>query len=283
MAATASRMGLSLLKKNASARPTVLRSAPSSTASRTLTPAIYISSCRYASTSMPTTPTPVQQSPEAARGSNQTKYSDTTKKIVLGMARLMGYYTVSSTAIRVSKELYAHCAKQAEQRRDFYINVCDLPDNYQTWFAITQLHVWMLMVRLRAEKDGRVYTQQLVNRLFEDAEDKMRAHGITSNRIIASYVKDLIAQFHGGVIAYDEGMCKDDPVLAAALWRNLFATASDHEAVDLACVVRYVRRELKALDNADSQLVMAGTIEFGVPEVGFPQLTVAEQVVEGPQ
>lgn len=71
---------------------------------------------------MPTTPTPVQQSPEATRSSNQPKYSDTTKKIIFGMARMMGYYTVSSTAIRVSKELYAQCAKQAEQRRNFYIS-----------------------------------------------------------------------------------------------------------------------------------------------------------------
>lgn len=37
--------------------------------------------------------------------------------------------------------------------------------------------------------------------------------------MIDSYIKDLVAQFHGGVVAYDEGMCKDDPVLAAALWR----------------------------------------------------------------
>jgi cytochrome b pre-mRNA-processing protein 3 len=42
---------------------------------------------------------------------------------------------------------------------------------------------------------------------------------ITQQKVITSYVKDLLAQFHGGVVAYDEGMCKDDPVLAAALWR----------------------------------------------------------------
>ncbi|RUS24653.1 ubiquinol-cytochrome C chaperone-domain-containing protein [Jimgerdemannia flammicorona] len=129
----------------------------------------------------------------------------------------MGYYTISSTAIQVSHELYALCARQAEERCDFYVTACDLPDNYQTWFAITQLHVWMLMVRLRAEKDSKIYTQELVNRLFEDVEERMRGHGI-SGRIVVGYIKDLIAQFHGSVVTYDEGMCKDDPVLAAALW-----------------------------------------------------------------
>jgi cytochrome b pre-mRNA-processing protein 3 len=99
----------------------------------------------------------------------------------------------------------------------------------------------MLMVRLRAEDHGKIYIQELVNRFFEDAEERIRLHGVrdrcktlltktianksnyvlqvTSGRIVNSYVKDLLAQFHGGVVAYDEGMCKDDPVLAAALWR----------------------------------------------------------------
>lgn len=96
---------------------------------------------------------------------------------------------------------------------------CNLPDNFQSWFSITQLHVWMLMVHLRAEGQGKLYIQELVNRFFEDAEIRIRDHGITQQKVITSYIKDLLAQFHGGVVAYDEGMCKDDPVLAAALWR----------------------------------------------------------------
>lgn len=55
---------------------------------------------------------------------------------------------------------------------------CNLPDNFQTWFSITQLHVWMLMVRLRAEDHGKMYIQELVNRFFEDAEERIRLHGV---------------------------------------------------------------------------------------------------------
>ena len=57
---------------------------------------------------------------------------------------------------------------------------CGLPDNFSTWFAITQLHVWMMMVRLRPEQHGRIYTQELVNRFFEDVEDRVRAHGVST-------------------------------------------------------------------------------------------------------
>lgn len=34
------------------------------------------------------------------------------------------------------------------------------------------------MVRLRAEDHGKIYIQELVNRFFEDAEDRIRSHGV---------------------------------------------------------------------------------------------------------
>ncbi|KAJ2956555.1 hypothetical protein NQZ79_g7600 [Umbelopsis isabellina] len=196
------------------------------------------------------------------------EYSETTKKLVFGLARMMGYYSTSSTAIRASHDLYSVCAKQVEENKKFYFQECSLPDNFQTWFSITQLHVWLLMVRLRAEDHGKLYIQELVNRFFEDAEDRMRLHGITSGRIINSYVKDLLAQFHGGVVAYDEGMCKDDPVLAAALWRNLF-TPTTGNANDLAYIVQYIRRELKILDEYDSEKLNDGRVQFSTPVASF--------------
>ncbi|RUO96917.1 hypothetical protein BC936DRAFT_141263 [Jimgerdemannia flammicorona] len=300
MAATTSRNVLSLITKVS--RP-ALRTA---TASRTLAPAIPCSAHntlnrlfqRFASTSAPATST--QQSPESTPSAKKTEYSDTTKKIVFGLARVMGYYTVSSTAIRVSHELYALCARQAEERRDFYVTACDLPDNYQTWFAITQLHVWMLMVRLRAEKDGKIYTQELVNRLFEDAEERMRGHGHSSTGVWSPTTRACAKTtlcwllLCGGKFSrfHYIGLLSPIPVIIAAIPlihfshtlspRNLFATATDNTAVDLTRVVQYVRRELKSLDDAGSELVLTGSIEFGAPALEFPVLAaagVAERLV----
>jgi cytochrome b pre-mRNA-processing protein 3 len=36
------------------------------------------------------------------------------------------------------------------------------------------------MVRLRAETNGKVYIQELVNRFFEDTEERIRLHGVSS-------------------------------------------------------------------------------------------------------
>ncbi|CAO3647138.1 unnamed protein product [Mucor fragilis] len=197
-----------------------------------------------------------------------SKYSATTRKIVLGLAKAMGYYSTGSTAIKASHSLYNTCAQQMELNKDFYIKECNLPDNFQSWFSVTQLHVWMLMVHLRAEGQGKLYIQELVNRFFEDAEARIRDHGISQQKVINSYIKDLLAQFHGGVVAYDEGMCKDDPVLAAALWRNLFAISSNN-ATDLALVVQYIRRELQALEKYGGENLNAGIVKFDKPDATF--------------
>ncbi|CAO3673792.1 unnamed protein product [Rhizopus stolonifer] len=192
--------------------------------------------------------TPTEQKEEAP-----SKYSPTTKKVVYGLAKLMGYYSKNSTAIRASRTLYMECALQMDLNKDFFVKECNLPDNFQSWFSVTQLHIWMLMVHLRAEGNGKIYIQELVNQFFEDAEDRIRAHG-----------------FHGGVVAYDEGMCKDDPVLAAALWRNLFAISSNN-ATDLALVVQYIRRELQALEKYGGDKLNAGIVQFDKPVNSFEQ------------
>ncbi|ORZ10487.1 ubiquinol-cytochrome C chaperone-domain-containing protein [Absidia repens] len=204
----------------------------------------------------------------ADTNTTKSKYSETTQKLVYGMAKMLGYYSTGSTAIRASHKLYNVCAQQMELNKDFYVNECNLPDTFQSWFAVTQLHVWMLMVHLRVHDQGKLYIQEVVNRLFEDSEARIREHGISQQRMIDSYIKDLVAQFHGGVVAYDEGMCKDDPVLAAALWRNLFAPTSN-SATDLAYVVQFIRQELKALEAFDGDKLTDGVIEFGKPHASF--------------
>ncbi|KAL1930393.1 hypothetical protein VTP01DRAFT_10555 [Rhizomucor pusillus] len=207
--------------------------------------------------------------PQKREHTPEKEYSETQKKFAIWIGQKFGYFSPRGESQRASVSLYAICAEQAAVHREFFIRVCNLPDNFQTWFSITQLYIWMLMVRLRAEKNGKLLIQELVNRLFEDAEDRIRAHDIKQQRVINNYIKDLLAQFHGGVTAYDEGMCKDDPVLAAALWRNLFAPTSNN-AVDLALVVRYVRKQLKELEEFDGNKLNNGFVTFCKPDTKLP-------------
>jgi len=59
------------------------------------------------------------------------------------------------------------------------IPACKLPDNYQTWFSVTALHLWMVIVRFRPETHGETYNEILVNTFFEDVEWRMcNLHGV---------------------------------------------------------------------------------------------------------
>ncbi|KAF9429669.1 Protein cbp3, mitochondrial [Entomortierella beljakovae] len=181
--------------------------------------------------------------------------------ILRGLAKVTGHYTVSQTAMRSTHNFYEICALQLQEKHSFWIDECGLQDNFQTWFSVTHLHVWLLMVRIRAEKHGKVFQQQLVNHFFHDIEDRMRYnHKISSGRIIKTYMHDFLAQFHGSVLAYDEGMCKDDPIMAAALWRNLFTSTGTPEQI--ATLVNYVRRELQVLDNVSSEEFLESKVLF---------------------
>ncbi|KAF8939699.1 ubiquinol-cytochrome C chaperone-domain-containing protein [Dissophora ornata] len=178
------------------------------------------------------------------------------------LAKFTGHYTVSQTAMRSTHNFYEICAAQLQDKRSFWLDTCGLPDNFQTWFSVTHLHVWLLMVRIRAENHGKVFQQQLVNHFFHDIEDRMRYnHKISSGRIISTYMHDFLAQFHGGVLAYDEGMCKDDPIMAAALWRNLFTSSGT--PAQIAVLVDYVRKELQILDNMTSDEFLDSRKLFG--------------------
>ena len=54
---------------------------------------------------------------------------------------------------------------------------CHLPPTFQSWFTVTNLHVWLLTVRLRAlpAEHGRHYVQALIDHFFIDIEDRIRA------------------------------------------------------------------------------------------------------------
>ncbi len=59
-------------------------------------------------------------------------------------------------------------------RPEFY-ELCALPDTFQSWFLVLQLHVWMLLVRLRHEgARGKTAQKQLVTFMWEDVENRIR-------------------------------------------------------------------------------------------------------------
>ncbi len=138
---------------------------------------------------------------------------------------------------------------------------CALPPTFQSWFTITNLHVWLLTVRLRAlpSSQAMFYQQALLDHFFIDIEDRIRTvlqppatptvpytfstsfylnpnapasgekgkdgkpkpRSRAPDRIVTRQMKIFKEQWAGMGIALDLGLAKSDMELAGAIWRNL--------------------------------------------------------------
>ncbi|KAI0552028.1 hypothetical protein F4679DRAFT_117467 [Xylaria curta] len=135
-----------------------------------------------------------------------------------------------------------------------------LPPTFSTWSQVTMLHMYLVFARLRnLDRDAaRSWQAQLVDHFFFDAEERMDlGHGISSRGLRNRYLKDLFVQWRGIVAAYDEGIAKNDAVLASAIWRNVFKAREDINIRDLAAIVSWMRLSLKMLDQMPDEALFA--------------------------
>ncbi|KAJ1921642.1 Ubiquinol cytochrome-c reductase assembly protein Cbp3 [Tieghemiomyces parasiticus] len=183
------------------------------------------------------------------------------------IGKLFSSYKPRYAAVAISANIYTRCRDL--DYRDFYIDTLGLPDTYQTWFSVTQLHVWMMIVRIRNEENGRNIQQELVNHFFNDAEGRMHQMGITSGRLINQSLKDLLAHYRGSLLAFDEATVRGDAAMAAALWRNVFKTRVAR-GQELAYLTKYVRTQLFRLDALTSYDLHRGYFKFDMPDNNLP-------------
>lgn len=92
--------------------------------------------------------------------------------------------------------------------------------------SITNLHIWLISVRLRSLPPAyaKTFIQELVNHYFLHSETLMHGrYKVRQGRLIKGYLRDMLYQYHGSNMGYDEGLISgNDAILAAAVWRNLF-------------------------------------------------------------
>ncbi|KAK9237557.1 protein required for assembly of ubiquinol cytochrome-c reductase [Lipomyces kononenkoae] len=156
-------------------------------------------------------------------------------------------------------------AKEFGPSAKFYYEYMGLTPSLSQSFQIAALHIWMLLVRMRAlpEKYANAYEQALVDGMFLDLEKRMVSeYKINSNRLINNTLKEFNLQLRGSVLAYDEGLMSDDAVLGAAIWRNIFGGRKDVNMAKIAIMVRYVRTHIFVLDKMSD-------FDFGVGRFVF--------------
>lgn len=115
------------------------------------------------------------------------------------------------------------------------------PDTFNTWFLITELHIWMMMVRAMGELNDRdIIRNTIVEAMWADVQMRAEKLSPTRKTEIRKQVEILSGQFQYAVLAYDEGLMTDDKRLASALWKRFFESkCDDYELIEL--LIKYVR------------------------------------------
>ncbi|KAH8397569.1 hypothetical protein KR222_010255 [Zaprionus bogoriensis] len=153
-----------------------------------------------------------------------------------------------------------------------FFNDFKLPNTFNSWFLVTELHVWLLLVRSMAEgseagEDGRFLRNCIVEAMWGDVNMRAKKLGVSMLHFVMLHllsfcsalqannpsrtrqqIETLSEQFQAALIAYDEGIMSDDRVLACALWRRFFEMECDDYA-QIERLVKYVRQQALMLDN----------------------------------
>ncbi|GLH11754.1 Protein of unknown function [Gryllus bimaculatus] len=137
-----------------------------------------------------------------------------------------------------------------------FFKVFDLEDSFFSWFLITELHVWMLLVRAMAEgKEGRFLRNRIIEAMWEDVSTRAKKLDVHSLANFREQMNILSEQFQAAIIGYDEGLLSEDRELAGAIWRRFFRQeCSDPEQIE--CLVKYVRKQVKKLDELPQEKVL---------------------------
>ena len=145
----------------------------------------------------------------------------------------------------------------------WWFRVLNLPPTFSTWSQITFLHMYVIIAQLRAaqptQSEFQDYHRYLIEHFSREAEDKMvLLHNLNAQGIRSRYLKDLLLQWRGILVSYDEGLVKGDAVLASAIWRNLFRADENVDWVKVASVVTYVRLAIRKVGSMDMDQLVAG-------------------------
>ncbi|CAG9859187.1 unnamed protein product [Phyllotreta striolata] len=139
----------------------------------------------------------------------------------------------------------------------------DLPDTFNSWFSVTELHIWMLSLRIVADgEDGKILRNSIVEALWTDVAQRVKRLGVITSSGTRNQIMEMSEQMQASFISYDEGIQSDDKVLAAAVWRRLYGM-NHANLQNIEKLVKYIRKQVAILDTLPHEvLFQKGSIHW---------------------
>ena len=150
-----------------------------------------------------------------------------------------------------------------ENAQAWWFMALNLPPTFSTWSQVTFLHMYVIVTQLRAvlssEAEFSEYHRYLIEHFSRAAEDKMiLLHNLNAQGVRSRYLKDILLQWRGIMVSYDEGLVKGDAVLASAIWRNLFRANESVDWVKVASIVAFLRLAIRNIGDKSMDQLIAG-------------------------
>ena len=91
----------------------------------------------------------------------------------------------------------------------------EMQDTFFSWFLVTELHVWMLMLRAMQEGDkGMELRNFIVQSMWNDINIRSKKLGSAKSSVLKNQLQDMGNQSNGAILGYDEGILSTDIVFA---------------------------------------------------------------------
>lgn len=135
-----------------------------------------------------------------------------------------------------------------------------VPDTLDGRFEMIALHVFLILRRVKNDRQSGAFAQALFDVFFADMDRGLRELG-TGDLSVGKQIKLMATGFYGRIAAYDAGL-DGTADLEAALRRNLYGTLADIDQDDVAAAAAYLRQQSAFLETQSSDDIRQGRIRF---------------------
>lgn len=160
----------------------------------------------------------------------------------------------------------------AAARRPWFYAALGVPDTLDGRFDLINLHMALLVRRLRRDDDprGAALAQGVFDAMFSDMDQSLREMGV-SDLAVGKRMKRMWEAFHGRAVAYEAALDSGDAgELALALARNVWrgeapGLVDDQAAAPAQALAGHVLRQSAHLLDQPLAALLAGRVAYLPP------------------
>ncbi len=160
-----------------------------------------------------------------------------------------------------------------QARQPGFFLACGLPDTVDGRFDLLVLHVFLVMHRLKQNRDETAdLSQALFDVLFQDMDDSLRELGV-GDMGVGRRIKAMAEGFYGRILAYERALEQGADALDQCVRRNLYGTVDPGPGPgQIRAVAQYIAHEVESLATQDLGRLAQGHVAFGpAPDPAAPR------------